>query len=442
MEMLYQYIWKYGLAGTDLRTIDGRRVEVLRPGRHNSDAGPDFTGARLRIDGVEWGGNVEVHVRASDWFRHHHEEDTAYSNVILHVVGISDTRVPDGRGSHIPQTLITFPESFIRLYGRLAEKIKAVTCEDMLGALPPLVVSDWLSTLTVERMQVKARRITDTYELLGHDWEWTCFAALARALGFGLNSEPLEILARMVPPRLLSKHSDNMQQLEALLMGQAGLLDPAVNIYDTYYQNLCREYMFLSRKYQLRPMRRDIWKFSRTRPQNFPTRRIAILARAAADGFSLLSRITSRSFGEEEARELFGWHLDGYWLEHFDFGVPGTRLPAALSKNNIDLLLINFVAPLLYAYGTVRCDPDVAERGLDLWYGLDAENNGIIRQWRAAGLPAACAADSQAMLQLRNEYCERHRCLECRFGHALLRRESRAVKSVYLTGKQPEEVLF
>ena len=173
MEMLYQYIWKYGLAGTDLRTIDGRRIEVLRPGRHNSDAGPDFTGARLRIDGVEWGGNVEVHVRASDWFRHHHEEDTAYSNVILHVVGISDTRVPDGRGSHIPQTLITFPESFIRLYGRLAEKIKAVTCEDMLGALPPLVVSDWLGTLTVERMQVKARRITDTYELLGHDWEWT-----------------------------------------------------------------------------------------------------------------------------------------------------------------------------------------------------------------------------------------------------------------------------
>ncbi len=430
MEMLYQYIWKYGLAGKKLKTVDGRDVEVLCAGRHNCDSGPDFTGARVRINGTEWCGNVEVHVRASDWFRHHHDRDDAYSNVILHVVGISDTTIPDGRGGIIPQSLVTFPESFIRLYGRLAEKISAVSCEPFVSSLPPLTVADWLSTLSVERMQVKARRISTVHEALGRDWEWTCFAALARALGFGLNSEPLEMLARSLSPRLLAKHSDNLMQTEALLFGQAGMLDTSVHIFDNYYQSLCHEYIFLARKYGLRPMRRDMWKFSRTRPQNFPTRRIALLARAATGGFSMLSRITSRSFGSDEAREMLDWKLSGYWIDHFDFDVEGTRLPANMSRGNIDLLLINFVAPLLYAYGSERGEPDVAERGLDLWDEVEAENNGIIRQWRGAGISPRCAADSQALLQLRKEYCDRNRCLDCRFGQELLRKESRA-KSLY-----------
>lgn len=424
--MLYQYIWKYGLAGKNLKTVDGRAVEVLCPGRHNSDSGPDFFGARVCIDGVEWCGNVEVHVRASDWFRHHHDEDDAYSNVILHVVGISDTTIPDGRGGHIPQSLVTFPEPFIRLYGRLAEKISAVSCEDLLNSLPPLIVIDWLSTLSVERIQVKANRILSVHEALDRDWEWTCFAALSRSLGFGLNSEPLEMLARSLSPRLLAKHSDNLMQLEALLFGQAGMLDSSVHIFDSYYQELCREYVFLARKYGLRPMRLDMWKFSRTRPQNFPSRRIALLARAAAGGFSMLSRITSRSFCADDAREMLDWKLDGYWENHFDFDVEGTRLPASMSRASIDLLLINFVAPLLYAYGSERGEPDMAERGLDLWNEIGAEDNGIIRQWCRAGLSPRSAADSQALLQLRKEYCDRNRCLDCRFGHELLRKESRA----------------
>lgn len=424
MEMLYQYLWKFRLLAPGLTTTDGRRVTVVNPGRHNHDAGPDFSGARIRIDGQEWAGNVEVHVRASDWFRHGHDSDPAYGNVILHVVGINDARIPDGNGGFIPQLTATFPEQFVALYARLAEKISDVECSDLLPSLPPLAVTSWLDILAVERMQQKSRRVLDTLELVDGDWERTCFITLARALGFGLNSEPLEMLARSIPLKFLSRHSDDITQLEALLLGQAGLLDTSVHIFDEYYQLLCREYFFLARKYGLKPMRRDIWKFARTRPQNFPTRRIAMLAQAVSGGFSLLSRILETGADSEALTELFGWSLSGYWADHIDFDQPGSRLPLTLSKANIDLLLINLVAPLLYAYGASRGDPDLAERGLDLWSELDAENNSIIRRWKAAGISCTCATDSQALLQLRKEYCDRNRCLDCRFGHTLLRSAS------------------
>lgn len=420
MEMVYQYMWKHRLIG-EKATTDGRRVEVISPGRHNTDAGPDFYGARIRIGGEEWAGTVEVHVKASDWHRHGHESDPAYDNVILHVVGINDARIPDRRGGFIPQVVVSFPEPFIHMYSRLAEKISEVACADRLCSLPALTVTSWLETLAVERMQQKSRRIIDTLTLVEGDWERACFITFARALGFSLNSEPFEMLARSVPLSVLAKHSDDIMQLEAILFGQAGMLDQSVNIFDEYYQSLCREYGFLARKYGLRPMRRDLWKFSRTRPQNFPTRRIAILARALHGGFSLLSRILDRHCDGETAAELFAWKIEGYWETRFDFDRPASGLSPKLADTATSLLVINFIAPLLYAYGSWRGDVDMAERGLDIWRDTDAENNKIIRTWKTCGINCDDAAQSQALIQLRKEYCDRNRCLDCRFGHALLR---------------------
>lgn len=421
MESLYQYLWKYRLLGDSLVTVGGCDVKVLYPGVHNHDAGPDFSGARVRIGDQEWCGNVEVHVRASDWFRHRHDSDPAYGNVILHVVGINDAAVHGPSGEVIPQIVATFPESFVRLYARLSENISSVACAGDLAGVPPLVVTDWTGSLAVERMQMKARRVLDTLGHLEGDWEWTCFVTLARSLGFGLNGDPLEMLARSLPLRIMARHSDDLMQTEALLFGQAGMLDTSTHIFDSYYQKLCREYFFLARKYGLRPMRRDLWKFARSRPQNFPTRRIALLARALYGGFSLLSRLTAPGCGCEESRSLLDWRLDGYWTEHLDFDMPGTRLPASLSAAASDLLLVNFVAPLLYAFGVSRGNPDQAERGLDMWRELDAENNSFIRRWKGAGIPCRDAMDSQGLLHLSKEYCDRGRCLECRFGHFLLR---------------------
>lgn len=396
-------------------------MTVLYPGRHNTDAGPDFIGARLRIDGQEWAGNVEIHVKASDWKRHGHSGNPAYDNVILHVVGVDDLRIPAATGRMIPQAVLTFPKTFIGLYNQMSKRIGEVECSTAISRLMPAVTLGWLDSLAVERMQRKSRQILDTVRQVDGDWQRACFIVLARALGFGLNAEPMEMLARKVPLSVVSKHSDNLLQLEALLFGQAGMLDTSVHIFDEYYQQLCREYIFLAHKYGLRPLRRDVWKFARTRPQNFPTRRIAMLARALAGGFSLMSEILETECNNDATRALFDWELDGYWLQNIDFDQPGVNLQAKLSAQTRDLLTVNLTAPLIYAYGAWRGDCELAEKSMDFWHATAAENNHIIRSWQRAGLGAKSAADSQALLQLRNEYCERGRCMDCRFGHALLR---------------------
>lgn len=421
MEMVYHYLWKHRLLERVLTGTRGERVEVVNPGFHNLDAGPDFLGARVKVDDEEWVGNVEIHVKASDWFVHHHDSDPAYSNVILHVVGMSDTEITDSHHDFIPQVVASFPPSFVSLYSRLSEKISEVECEGSLSGLSSLVITDWIETLSVERMQRKATAVQDILNYTEGDWERTCFIMLARSLGFSLNSDPFEMLARSLTLNILARHSDDLMQLEALLFGQSGMLDQSNHIFDEYYQLLCREYGFLARKYGLRPMRADLWKFSKTRPGNFPTRRIALLARSVYGGFSLLSRLLKRDFNLEKGFEIFDWKLDGYWERMLDFDKPAGRLSPKLTPDKRNLLLINFVAPMLYAYGASHSDPDLAERGLEIWRMLEAEDNRIVKRWERAGIKAGNAAESQALIQLRKEYCDRNRCLDCRFGHKLLR---------------------
>lgn len=413
MERLYQYIWKHRLMcrqgagnprrGTDFLTTDGRGVKIIYQGRHNCDAGPDFLGARLRIDNCEWAGNVEIHVRASDWNRHNHSADPAYGNVILHAVGVNDTLIADGRGGFLPQAVITFPETFASLYSRMSEKIAAVDCEDSITEVAPMTITGWKETLAVERMQQKAQRILDMVVNLEGDWQRACFITLARAMGFSLNADPMEMLARSFPLSIAAKHSDNPTQLEALLLGQAGMLDQSVNIFDEEYQALCREYYFLARKYGLKPLRKDIWKFARTRPQNFPTRRISLLARVLEGGFSLLAELLDAGYDPDSLGELIG--------------------DESLSKSALQLLNINMTAPMLYAYGASHGDPELCERAFDIWYETAPENNVITRQWAGAGIGSNTAADTQALIQLKKEYCDRNRCLDCRIGHAMLRKE-------------------
>ena len=421
MEMLYQYLWKFRMLGRELRTVDGEDVVILSPGVLYSDAGPDFSGARLRIGGQEWVGNVEIHVRASDWQRHGHDADLAYDNVILHLVSVSDCRIYRADGTIVPQMIASFPEPFFRMYLKLSDKISQVACMNDIAGLSPLTVADWMSTLSVERMQMKSERILGIYEACGRDWETTCFITLARSLGFGLNGEPFEMLARSIPLKFLARHCDDPVQLEALLFGQAGMLDASLHIFDEYYQLLCREYYFLARKYGLRPMRRDVWKYARTRPWNFPHRRIATLAAAVTGGFALFSDIMERSGEPQGIAALFHWPLQGYWATHSDFDVEAARLSSCLSESSVRLLLINFAAPLIYAHAASLGNIDIAERASDIWDNAAPEKNSIMTQWLKAGIAAKSAADSQALLQLRKEYCDRDRCLECRFGHALLR---------------------
>lgn len=425
MELLYHYLWKHRMLGRPLATCDGRPVEVLSPGVHNEGAGPDYSNSIVKIDGDIWAGNVEIHVKASDWFRHGHDKDLAYDSVILHVVAVDDARIRrKSNDEEIPQVRAVMPEKFFLTYAALCRDLKAVRCAGSIASLPRLVVEDWLETLSIERLHQKAERILEYYRSMEFDWEQVMFVASARALGFGLNGLPFEMLAKSVPLKYVYHHSDNLMQIEALLFGQAGMLDPSGNIFDEYYQRLCSEYAFMVAKYGLRPLRGDLWKYARTRPQNFPHRRIAMLARALYKGARFVDSLANAAGDPDALMEFFSWDLDGYWLNRSSFGsdgiMPETK-STMLSRASRELMLINVAAPFYYAYGHILGDCDFGEKGIDLLMKLKSERNTILTEWERCGLKASDASRSQALIHLRREYCDRSRCLDCRFGHYLLR---------------------
>lgn len=424
MERLYHYLWKFKMFGKHLEDSDGNDIEVIDPGCHNENAGPDFFNAKIKINGVIWVGNVEIHVKASDWHRHSHHRDPAYDNIILHVVGISDCPVKRADGSTVPQVVITMPENFYKTLGILSENIDKLRCARHVNDIPDLNKTDWLETLMIERVQQKAAHILEILDMTKGDWEQTCFISLARALGFGINSDPFEMLAKSVPLQYLHHHNDNIFQLEALLLGQAGMLDSSVHILDEYYQTACAEYYFLARKYGLKPLNIALWKYSKTRPQNFPHRRIAFLAKTCENGFSLFSKIKCNSKDVDNLAGLFRHELEGYWKEHFSFDTEAMKAPASLSASSIMLIIINMVVPLLYANAARTDNPEQGEKAINILYSLKPENNVITRLWESAGIKPKNAAESQALIELKKKYCDTRKCLYCRFGVHYLKTSS------------------
>ena len=413
------------MLGLSFDLDDGRKVRVLDPGVLNRDAGPDFFNAKVSIEGRVWAGNIEIHMRASDWHRHGHDSDPAYDNVILHVVAQSDTRIRRHDGSDIPQMQVRLPENFYQTFAYLTKANSETRCASRLHAIDSLRRADWIETLTIERLQHKAARIEEALRDSHGDWNAACFLTLARALGFGLNGLPFEMLAQSIDLNHLRRHADNILQMEAIFFGQAGMLDPSVNPTDRRYQLMCREYQFLARKYAMHPIPRASWKFARTRPQNLPYRRIALLAKAMAESPDLLSKIIRTRGDEDMLRPLFRWQVDPYWSRRLTFGGDGQTdaNPPSLSESSISVLLINVAAPLIYAYALLHSDHEMKEAALSLLTGLPPERNAIVRSWQSMGFKVADAGTSQALIHLRKEYCDRNECLRCRFGHLILRRE-------------------
>lgn len=310
-------------------------------------------------------------------------------------------------------------------YAALMADVKTVRCAPALPSIPSLLLTDWRETLAIERLHHKAGRIIETWRACGGDWPQTLFITLARALGFGLNGDPFEMVARATPLHFLRRHADNPEQTQAILFGQAGMLDRAAWPFDDYYQRLCREYAFLQHKYDLRPIPPGMWKFARTRPQNMPHRRLAFLAASLSSERTPLLAVLDDACGEETAlREAFDWPLEGYWERHFAFGHPECEAPSRMSRTSISTLLINVAAPYYCASAALRDDPDRADNAMWLLESLAPERNSIITAWQEAGMKARDAAESQALIHLRREYCDRNRCLDCRIGHHLLRRRA------------------
>lgn len=423
MEKLYHNLWKSKLLRKQLFDTEGNEIEVIDPGLHNHDSGPDFFNSKIKIGGTEWVGNIEIHVKASDWFRHKHDKDPAYDSIILHVVGVSDMIIHRADGSPIPQLELTFPEKFFQNLSSLSSQTDGIKCGELVPQLPPIIKTDWLESLYIERLQEKSLRIKELLELTGNNWEQTCFIVLSRALGFGLNGQPFEMLAKSIPLTYLHHHSDSSLQLQALLFGQAAMLDSSVNIFDEYYQTLCREYYFLARKYNLRPLRPGLWKYSRTRPQNFPHRRIAWLATLCQNGFSLFSRIMDNAGDPEGLKQLFELHLEGYWANRYSFGERHQASASkSLSDSSINSLIINVAVPLIYVYASITGNPEMGEKAVNILSELPPENNSIIRMWKSVGFSPADAEQTQSLIHLKKNYCDNRKCMFCRFGNFLLRK--------------------
>lgn len=424
MERLMQYVWQHRLwvpgAMTD---VDGNAVSVIDPGLLNTNAGPDFFNAKVRIGDRMWVGNIEIHVRASDWYRHGHDSDPAYDSVVLHVVRDSDRRICRESGETIPQLVMKCAPDFHDRYEAMVNNPSAdLACAEFLPRVEAIHLHSWITALAHERLFAKSDHILELYKRLNGDWQAVIFVALARALGFGLNSEPFERMALSIPPAVLMKHRDNRIALEAVLLGQSGLLDAEASddVSRNYLERLRNEYNFMRVKFGLEPPSHLGWKMARMRPQNFPHRRIAALAAIVAEGFAPGARMFYVK-DADEARELFDVVLRGFWAAHVNFGSGSEAVEAkAFSTDSLNVLIINVVVPLLNAYGEIYGTSTHTEQAISILESLPSERNNVVRLFRNCGVDCRDAFTSQALIQLRRAYCEPRKCLYCRLGHRFL----------------------
>ena len=415
-ESILHYIWQFRLFPVqDLKTTDGQTVEIIDPGKPNTDAGPDFFNAKIKIDNTLWAGNIEIHSLSSDWVRHHHTTDKAYDNVILHVVNKADANVFRTNGDSVAQLELAVPDHIRINYDELLREKKWIPCADKIHQVPLFLVNDWKNSLLVERLEQKTEMIETLLSQSNNHWEEAFYVSMARSFGFGTNSEAFERLARSLPMSILAKHKDNIFQLEAMLFGQAGLLENTVN--DEYQLNLQKEYRFLQSKYQLKPIESSEWKLLRLRPDNFPHVRLSQFAALIHRSTKLFSKIIE-SDNLQVMRGLFICEVSDYWKKHFLFGKESSVSGKRLGSKSVDILLINTVFPFLFAYFKKKnSDNDIALKLLEL---IPAEKNVIIRKWMEHGIGAFSAFDSQALLQLKKKYCDEKKCLRCRIGHKVL----------------------
>ncbi len=431
MEQLLQYVWKHKILPlTCLATTDGKEVEVIDPGLHNRNSGPDFFNAKLRIGETMWVGNVEIHTCSKDWFRHGHDTDPAYDNVILHVVENVDCEVTNSRGEFVPQMQLAVPQKVTDNYRELINADAYPPCYRIVPDLASLTVHSWMAALQTERLERKTQDIARRAERANGSWEDAYFITLARNYGFGINGDAFEQWAFNVPLNQVAHHRDDIFQVEAIFLGQAGLLNIAAvpdkyhteAINDGYLTRLQKEYEYLSHKFSLTPMDRRMWKFLRLRPQNFPHIRISQLATLYHERNTSLSQLIECKTTDEIRRTL-ETHVTEYWETHYTFGSESVRSTKGMSPFSINLLMINTAIPMLFAYGRHIGDETLCERAYDLLEQLKAEDNHIIRMWKECGLKVQNAGDSQALIQLKNEYCDRKDCLRCRIGYEYLKRK-------------------
>ena len=420
-ESFLQYVWQHRLLEGDLCTVDGQPVIIESPGLLNRDAGPDFTNARVWIGGTLWAGNIEVHVLTSDWNRHHHSLDRAYDNVILHVVYQHDTPLTlhDGHPlptlalhDHIPQPLWDNYEALVH-----PPKPIPVPCASKLKELSPHYVAACLDRLLLDRLENKCADMQRLLERSCGDWEQCLLLALAHYFGGTANALPFELLTLSTPYTILARWRDQPQREEALLMGQAGLLEGYFD--DDYPRQLQADYQAIRNAARLSPVSSHLWRFARMRPNGFPTIRISQFSQLVCRSASLFSRLLETT-SADSLRQLFTLTASPYWDNHYRFDSPSPGKPKRTGAQFTQSLIINAWVPLLFLYGSQHAQQSLKDRAVDLLQQLPPEDNRIVRLYRSAGIEPAHAAHTQALLQLHHGYCSPRNCLNCHIGYKII----------------------
>ncbi|MNK12577.1 hypothetical protein D3C87_306440 [compost metagenome] len=422
-EHFLHFIWQFRLLNsTKLYCEDGEELQVLHPGRLNKHAGPDFTEAKLVIDGVNWVGHVEIHLKSSDWLLHGHQNDPAYNSVVLHVVYQHDSPIYRTNGSLVPVLVLKnrFPDHLLSNYSELIATVNPFPCQKHIAGVDQLIVNTFLSRVMIERFEQKSEEVFQKLRNNRGDWEQTFYYFLARNFGFKVNAVPFELLADALPLLIFSKHKDNALQITALVFGQAGFLEqPFLDVYPTRLQN---EYLFLKKKYGLIAVDPVLWKFLRMRPQNFPTVRLAQFAALILKSNYLFSKILEAG-SVDEVRLLFtDLPVNKYWQTHYHFNKNTRKVIVQPGLQSIDNIIINTVCLFLFSYGKYTDQPGLVDRALDFLEKIPSEKNSIVSQYVSAGLKVDCAFSSQALLQLNKCYCSQKKCLNCAIGIKILKK--------------------
>jgi hypothetical protein len=419
MERLLQYIWKYRLfSAVDLQTTEGFPITVIDPGIQNTDSGPDFFNAKIQISGIVWAGNIEIHRKASDWKTHHHDQNSAYDSVILHIVEYSDSTVYRTNGEMIPQAVIKIPDMIKSNMDWLLSRETSLPCAERIYEVEPYLIFAWMQTLLTERLE---RKVVDIFNLLEQnkdDWNEVFYITLTRNFGFGNNNDAFEWLAKSLPFSIIRKQRCNSLQIEALLFGQAGLLNEALD--DSYYLSLQQEYRFLQKKHKLKPVDYCTIKQMRSRPINFPHLRLAQLAAIWTHHDTLFSKILEDN-QLDTLKKCFDVSLSEFWDTHYHFRYASPAKKKTIGMTAINVILINTVVAILFAYGKKNQQPDYCAQALHMLSTIPPERNSLITNFREAGIQASSAFDSQALIQLRRAYCEKKKCLYCRIGFCLIK---------------------
>jgi len=414
-EAFLHYIWQHQYFDKkNLLTTNGEEVSIIKTGFHNYDSGPDFKQAKVLIDDLEWVGHIEIHFKSSDWYVHNHHSDRAYDNTILHVVWEDDKPVNRTDQSSIPtielQNRIYL--SILKNHDRLINNPQNIPCREYIGDVSEITKISALDNALVERLERKSEEVFQIFQSNNRCWDETVHQLLAKSMGFKKNSEPLFELAKIITLKILGKHIGNIFQIEALLFGASGLL---IGSKGKYANQLLEEYKFLKTKYQLdHQLNVSQWKFSRLRPANFPTVRIAQLASLINSSPRLFT-----NFLENEPKtiiSLFRPEVSDYWAEHYAFGKKSMAKRHKLGYDSASLLCINVVAPTLTAYSKYIDNQQYQDKALELLSSLKAENNKITREMSEVGFKNESAHDSQALIELFNNYCLKKRCLSCNVG--------------------------